>query len=391
MFGTAVPHIQSDSPFALEPAPTSHLGDQVRGFGFLHDGSVPSLFSFFRFPLRQFTFPDQAGRSGSQKVRELEGFLLAFPTGLAPVVGQQITIDPRSIDLNPSPAVSRYNLLRARADAGDCDLVVHGIVAGIQRGFLHLGGGAYQSDRHSERLTEGDLASFIRQGGSILTATAVPRGSGERIGIDRDEDSWLDLDETEAGSNPADASSIPCPPAPLDVALEARADSVLVSWPAVTSPLFPITGYNIYRSSTSLDPGTRLNAAPISGTSYEDGGLLPGVYHYRVTALGNSKEGPSSSPLQATIQAPQGRFQRGNCNGNASVDISDAIFFLHYLFTNGADPPCLEACDSNGDLEKDISDAVFVLLFLFTGGRPPGLFPACEETPEACPALAACG
>jgi hypothetical protein len=42
-----------------------------------------------------------------------------------------------------------------------------------------------------------------------VTYTCAPPGSGERIGIDRDEDGYLDGDELDAGSDPADPDSTP--------------------------------------------------------------------------------------------------------------------------------------------------------------------------------------
>src|SRR5262249_27454999 len=45
--------------------------------------------------------------------------------------------------------------------------------------------------------------------GEERTYTCAPPGSGSRMGIDRDEDGFLDRDEIDAGSDPADPASIP--------------------------------------------------------------------------------------------------------------------------------------------------------------------------------------
>jgi YVTN family beta-propeller protein len=208
MFGYALPNVTASS--TVGPRPTPNLGEQVRGFGFLHDGSVPTLFNFFRVPfpsppLTPFTFIDgPGGRSGDQRVRDLEQFLLAFDTGLKPVVGHQVTIDAGS----PAAAGSRQQTFRARAAAGDCDLVAHGVVAGLQRGYLYAGGSTYRSDRAAETLTEAALLDLL-DAGAVLTFTAVPRGCGERLALDRDEDGHFDRDELDAASDPADPASIP--------------------------------------------------------------------------------------------------------------------------------------------------------------------------------------
>ena len=46
-------------------------------------------------------------------------------------------------------------------------------------------------------------------GGLTITFTCVPRGSGVRIGVDRDGDGFWDGDELDASSDPADATSTP--------------------------------------------------------------------------------------------------------------------------------------------------------------------------------------
>lgn len=208
MFGYAVPNLVSIFPYSIDPTPTAHLGDQVRGFGFTNDGSVPTLFDFFLRPLGLFAFKDEPGWSGRDKVRDLEAFLLAFPTGLAPIVGQQVTLAAGS----PPAAYDRLGLLVSRAEAGDGDLVVTGIVDGVDRGFLLTagdGGASLQSDREGDRRLLGELLAAIRGRRAILTALVAPPGNGRRIGLDRDEDGALDRDEIDAGTDPADPASRP--------------------------------------------------------------------------------------------------------------------------------------------------------------------------------------
>jgi hypothetical protein len=61
-------------------------------------------------------------------------------------------------------------------------------------------------------------------------------------------------------------------------------------------------------------------------------------------------------------------FVRGDANGDARVDISDAIAMLGQLFLGvPAQPSCASALDANSDGRFDISDGIFVLYFLFQG------------------------
>ncbi len=56
---------------------------------------------------------------------------------------------------------------------------------------------------------------------------------------------------------------------------------------------------------------------------------------------------------------------------------------LSYQFGGGS-ADCLDALDANDDGSIDISDPVYLLTFLFSGGaEPPAPFPACGEDPTA--------
>ena len=65
-------------------------------------------------------------------------------------------------------------------------------------------------------------------------------------------------------------------------------------------------------------------------------------------------------------------FIRGEINADGSVDLSDAVLTLDFLFLGKADdPPCLDATDVTDDGLIDISDAIAILGFLFLGADPP--------------------
>ena len=181
-------------------------GDQVRGFGYEHDGSVDTLFRFFRLTGFNQSGQNTGGFSSDVQRRQVEQFVLAYDTNLAPIVGQQITLT----STNAAVAGPRIDLLVARAAAGECDLVVKGTYAGQQRGAYRLPSGLFRSDRLSDPLgTEAVVRSQAAVPGQEVTYTCVPPGSGERIGVDRDADGFYDRDELDAGSDPADAGSIP--------------------------------------------------------------------------------------------------------------------------------------------------------------------------------------
>ncbi len=137
----------------------------------------------------------------------MESFVLAFDTNFFPVVGQQASRGASS----GSDVDDRIDMLLARADAGDCDVVVKGVVGGQVRGYLYAGSGQFRSDRVAEStIADAALRTLAETPGQELTFTAVPPGEGVRIGLDRDLDGFLDRDEVDGGGDPADELSLPC-------------------------------------------------------------------------------------------------------------------------------------------------------------------------------------
>src|SRR5262249_32980636 len=77
-------------------------GNQVRGFGVLHDGSVATVNNFLGAGVFDLSSTEQ---------RNLEAFVLAYPTTFAPIVGQQITLTSS----NGATVGARIGLFIARA------------------------------------------------------------------------------------------------------------------------------------------------------------------------------------------------------------------------------------------------------------------------------------
>ncbi len=160
-------------------------GEQLSGFGFIHDGSTDTLLNFLHAPV--FTFQNENQR------RDVEQFVLAFDTGTAPAVGLQVTVNA---DNKTSSAVTdRVNLLMAQATAGNCDLVVRGLYGGVPRGFLYSGNGLFQTDKQGE--ARAALQTLLQAAGARaeLTFSGLPVGAGRRNSIDRNENNVLNGDE----------------------------------------------------------------------------------------------------------------------------------------------------------------------------------------------------
>ncbi|MGE3424793.1 MAG: VWA domain-containing protein [Dehalococcoidia bacterium] len=92
----------------------------------------------------------------------------------------------------------------------------------------------------------------------------------------------------------------------------------------------------------------------------------------------------------------QSSFIRANCNDDGIVNVADIIFIINYLFLNGPEGPCFDACDANDDGRLDLGDAMFIANYqFFNGPLPASPFPACgvDGTPDALGCLASmqCG
>ncbi|TMQ65335.1 MAG: hypothetical protein E6K78_07945 [Candidatus Eisenbacteria bacterium] len=176
-----------------------------RGFGFTHDGAVDDLFDFLHFPGFNFTRPDS--QTADENRRDVEAFLLAFDTGMAPAVGAQVTFSGPN-DAAPA-AVARLDTLKDQAGRGFCELIAKGRIGGIPRGWWYQGADQWKPDKDGEPLVLSADLRALSGPGSEVTVTGVPVGSGKRMGIDRDRDQALDADELAAGSDPGDPASTP--------------------------------------------------------------------------------------------------------------------------------------------------------------------------------------
>jgi len=189
MFGMA-------GTFMFSGTSTEHTGEQIRGFGYLHDGSVDTLYRFLGVDLFALNEVQR---------RNVEEFMLAFPSDLAPIVGQQITLAGGA----DAAAAQRVDLLVAQAAAGACDLTAKGVVHGEPRGFHRSAQGLFESDRTAEPDRTDAALRALASADSPLTYTCVPPGSGVRIGVDRDEDAIFDRDEIDRCGDPTDAATPP--------------------------------------------------------------------------------------------------------------------------------------------------------------------------------------
>jgi DNA-binding beta-propeller fold protein YncE len=174
-------------------AGTGNTGDQVRGYGFTHDGAVDTIFRFFH----AIVFRNQlgagflAGTDGTTQRANMEQYMLAFDGDLAPIVGQQITLNSG----NAAQVGARIDLLIARAkapfvskEAGgnvtECDLVASVVEGGTRRGyFFNTSAGSFTAQDGSTR-SDATLRALANVPGQEVTYTCTPPGTGRRVAFD---------------------------------------------------------------------------------------------------------------------------------------------------------------------------------------------------------------
>ncbi|PYQ63634.1 MAG: hypothetical protein DMF53_09685, partial [Acidobacteria bacterium] len=179
-------------------------GEQVRGFGFLNDGSLDTVFRF----VHGISFSEigngpnsnsiPEGPEGERQRRQLEAFILAFPTNMAPIVGQQITLTASSA----AAVGSRVDLLRQRADAGECDLIAKTRIDGDEAGFLYVGSGSFVTDRHGQPpITDAALRSLATgtAPGTAMSGALIPTRRIRTAGPDRTGSSSLSVGAATQG------------------------------------------------------------------------------------------------------------------------------------------------------------------------------------------------
>jgi len=204
------------------PGDGSHMGNQVRGTGYIHDGSTDTLFRFFtadvfRNPGLLFNEANVGFNGGNPQRRDVEQAMLAFDSDLAPIVGQQVTLD----DTNFADVSGRIDLLEQRAGTPfvsavlgglttECDLVAHGRWNNRSRSALYdPATNSYIPDSWAEPAISGAAMRTMAQvSGQTTTFTCVPPGSGPRTALDRDGDGMRNWDESLSSTDPSNPGSV---------------------------------------------------------------------------------------------------------------------------------------------------------------------------------------
>jgi PKD repeat protein len=162
---------------------------------------------------------------------------------------------------------------------------------------------------------------------------------------------------------------------------------------------FPAKGYlrlerdgNEFRTYTSTDGHTW---SPLYSTIFttmsED--LLAGF----AVAAGDSELARQSARITfcgIDFGPTGGMFHRGDADASGSINITDAIFVLNFLFLGGPAPACAEAANANDGSALNITSGIYLLNWLFLGGPEPSspgpVGRPCGPDPDGSPSDLGC-
>jgi hypothetical protein len=216
---------------------------------------------------------------------------------MPPAVGAQVTFAGGASNSDPA-AVARLDTLRRCYDSTWVDIVAKGRVNGQPRGWLYVGGDQWKPDKATQPLITTAALRALGGPGSEVTVTGVPRGSGTRMGIDRDRDGFLDGDELDAHSDPGNPASTPLnsgigsPPDPLrdtfgSIGPNPFRDRATLRFSLAAAGPVDVAVYDLFgRQVRRVASGTQLGAGPqqLYWDGRDDSGRQSraGVYFVRV-------------------------------------------------------------------------------------------------------------
>ncbi|MBI3819540.1 MAG: beta-propeller fold lactonase family protein [Planctomycetes bacterium] len=164
----------------------------LSGFGFAHDGTFATMEAFLGNPS---TFGAMATDTIAK--RDLASFMMCIDTNTPPAAGYSRTA--KSTNVTTSSITNDVNMLLSRANAGEIDVIAKGKIDGQLHGLLYVPMfGNFQTDKGGYGpFSWSQLVTKVQAGGT-LTMMGVPKGSGQRMGIDHNMNGIPDAEETSS-------------------------------------------------------------------------------------------------------------------------------------------------------------------------------------------------
>jgi hypothetical protein len=125
----------------------------------------------------------------------------------------------------------------------------------------------------------------------------------------------------------------------------------------------------VFKIRGRINPSAPAGVNMVFDTSPGREGYGPLELHNELTHRGQAIFfGTRPRSLDGVLKvAPDITIFRGDANNDGTLDQSDGIFLLLYLFLSGEAPECPDAADANDNGRLDIGDPVVILQTVFRG------------------------
>lgn len=97
--------------------------------------------------------------------------------------------------------------------------------------------------------------------------------------------------------------------------------------------------------------------------------IQPGTTFLLLRLLLNGEEYYAAPGIPITVNPA---YTIGDANADGTINVSDAVYIINYVFVNGDEPQPWASGDANCDGSVNVSDAVMVINFVFVNGPTPG-------------------
>jgi hypothetical protein len=205
-----------------------------------------------------------------------------------------------------------------------------------------------------------DMPEYAAGAGDVITAELILYADGTIKAQYLDIGSGFDTQSGAVGIENADGTD------GLEVAFatDYLHDSLAITY------IKPYEWVTVDQPGGMIDPG----GADTIMCMLSSGTMDTGSYAADIIIESNDPN-PLMNPLNipVSLRVSDGpTWACGDIDGNGTVaDVADLVFVVNYMFSEGPEPPVMEACDVDGSGELNIEDLVFLTSYMFNNGVEP--------------------
>jgi hypothetical protein len=139
---------------------------------------------------------------------------------------------------------------------------------------------------------------------------------------------------------------------------------------SVANPCFGDLQWEASESSEWFDLDSYSGTAPSDITITVDISGIGSGYYLDSIELSSIDAANSPHFVRVTLELNQA-YLCGDANGDGSVNVSDAVYIINYVFIGGNPPEPQASGEVNCDGSVNVSDAVWIINYVFIGGNAP--------------------